>query len=267
MCWLQAALQAANPPVVTEADLAGVVSHRLSLAGTTKMRGPRSGTRLNKSLTSPQTEPVTAPAQRPTDDGQLQLHLPGAGRAFDWALHAELTNPTLARARRIAERMGQAHGWNPKLVAELDRALVILLSGHPDGQRFRRSELVDVPHRYGFSITRVAEVLSRAGLLDDDRVPAFETWLATKLADLAPGIATDVKAWVRALRHGRPRSHPRNPHTVRRYLRPAHPVLVEWSTRYYHLCKVTTADITTAIRKLQGHPRRHTLGALRSLMP
>jgi hypothetical protein len=27
LCWLQAALQAANPPVVTEADLAGVTHH------------------------------------------------------------------------------------------------------------------------------------------------------------------------------------------------------------------------------------------------
>jgi hypothetical protein len=36
LCWLQAALQAANPPVVTEADLAGVTHHQLAFAGTTK---------------------------------------------------------------------------------------------------------------------------------------------------------------------------------------------------------------------------------------
>jgi hypothetical protein len=36
LCWLQAALQAANPPVVTEADLVGVTHHQLAFAGTTK---------------------------------------------------------------------------------------------------------------------------------------------------------------------------------------------------------------------------------------
>lgn len=260
LCWLQAALQAESPPVVTEADLAGVISHQLAFAGTTKMRGPRSGTRLAR----PQPEPVTTPV-RPADGGQLQLHLPAAARAFDWELHAELTNPTLAEVRRIAARMSQAHGWNPKLVAELDRALVILLSGHAD-ERFRYSELVGVLHHYGVSIARVAEVLSAAGLLHDERVPAFETWLQTKLAELAPGIAADVEAWIRTLQRGGPRNHPRNPHTVRRYLRPAHPVLIDWSARYHHLREVTPADITTAIQTLHGHQRRHTLGALRSLM-
>jgi hypothetical protein len=262
LCWLQAALQAENPPVVTSADLAGVISHQLAFAGMTKMRGPRSGTRLNKPL----PQPVSASARRPADGGQLQLHLPAAGRAFDWALHAELTNPALARARRLAHRMSQAHGWNPKLVAELDRALVILLSGHADEQRFRYSELVGVLHYYGVSIARVAEILSAAGLLDDDRVPAFETWLQGKLAELAPGIAADVEAWVRTLQHGGPRNHPRNPHTVRRYLRPALPVLLNWSARFHHLREVTPADITTAVQAQRGHQRRHTLGALRSLM-
>jgi len=40
LCWLQAARQAANPPVVTEADLAGVTHHQLSFAGTTKDARP-----------------------------------------------------------------------------------------------------------------------------------------------------------------------------------------------------------------------------------
>lgn len=232
LCWLQAALQAQDPPVVTTADLAGVTSHQLSFAGTTKMRGPRSGERRR-----PGTPPA-ADRARPAgsaDGGQLQLHLPGPGRAFDRAQHAELDNHALIRVRRIAATMSQAHGWNAALVAELDRALVVVLSGHADDERLRYSQLIEVLHRYGVSISRVAEVLSRAGLLEDDRVPAFESWLAAKLADLAPGIIDDVRGWVRALQRGGPRNHPRNLHTVRRYLRAAHPVLVDWSTRYQHL--------------------------------
>ncbi|MCA1707068.1 MAG: hypothetical protein LC808_28910 [Actinobacteria bacterium] len=267
LCWLQAALQAQNPPVVTEADLAGVTSHQLAFAGTTKMRGPRSGSRRNTPRPGPPPAgPDLTTVPRAADNGQLQLHLPGSGRAFDWVQHAEPTNPALVRVRRIAQAMSQAHGWNTKLVAELDRALVILLSGHADGQRLQYSQLVGVLHRYGVSISRVAEVLSQAEMLADDRVPAFESWLKDRLTDLAPGIASDVHAWIRALQHGGPRSHPRNLNTVRRYLRPIHPVLLEWSTRYHHLREVTTSDVTALAQSLHGHPRRHALGALRSLM-
>ena len=67
------------------------------------------------------------------------------------------------------------------------------------------------------------------------------------------------------LRHGGPRSQPRNINTVRRYVRAAHPVLVEWSTRYDHLREATTGDVNAVADALRGHLRRRTLGALRSL--
>jgi hypothetical protein len=173
LCWLQAALLATDPPVVTEDDLAQVTCHQLWFAGMTKMRGPRSGVRLRARLRAI-AAPSPPPAPKPVDSGQLRLHLPGTGRAFDWAQHAEPTCPALVHARRIAEALGEGHGWNAKLAAELDRALVILLSGHGDGELFRYSELVGVLHRYGVSISRVAEVVAEMGLLVDDRVPAFD---------------------------------------------------------------------------------------------
>jgi integrase len=264
LCWLQAAAQALNPPIVTAADLTTITCHQLWFAGMTRMRGPRSGSRL-RAWRPALAADVAAAAPRPVDDGQLQLRLPGPGRAFDWAQHAEHTSPVLARVRRIAEATGEAYGWNAKLAAELDRGLVIVLSGHADGEPFQYSELVGVLHRYGISISRVAEVLAQAGMLDDDRIPAFDIWLEGKLADLAPGIAADVRDWVRVLRHGGPRSQPRDLNTVRRYVRAAHPVLAGWSDRYDHLRETTTGDIAVVTQTLRGHLRRQTLGALRSL--
>lgn len=264
LCWLQAASLSADPPVVTEDDLARVACHQLWFAGMTKMRGPRSGVRLRASRRATAVA-VALPEPKPVESRQLQLHLPGAGRAFDRAQHAEPTSPSLVRARRIAHVLGDGRGWNCKLAAELDRALVILLSGHGDGEQFHYAELIGVLHRYGVSINRVAEVLAEMGLLVDDRVPAFDTWLEDKLGDLAPGIAADVRDWARVLRHGGPRSQPRNINTVRHYVRAAHPVLVEWSTRYDHLREVTTGDVGAVTDTLRGHLRRRTLGALRSL--
>lgn len=264
LCWLQAAAQALNPPVVTEADLTTVTCHQLWFAGMTKMRGPRSGSRLRAGRHA-LTADLAPAAPRSVDSGQLQLRLPGEGRAFDWAQHAEHASPALAHARQIAHVMGGAYGWNVKLVAELDRALVIVLSGHANGEPLQYSALVGVLHRYGVSIGRVAEVLAQAGMLDDDRVPAFDIWLQRKLSGLAPGIAADVRDWVRVLRHGGPRSQPRDLNTVRRYVRAAHPVLAGWSVRYDHLREVTTGDIAVVAKALRGHLRRQTLGALRSL--
>ncbi|WP_067682546.1 site-specific integrase [Nocardia miyunensis] len=264
LCWLQAAALAADPLIVTEDDLARVTYHQLWFAGMTKMRGPRSGVRLRARVRAriaalPSSEPETVTS------GQLQLHLPGAGRVFDRAQHAELTSPALVRARRIARALGEGRGWNTKLAAELDRALVILLSGHGDGEQFRYSDLIGVLHRYGVSINRVAEVLTELGLLVDDRVPSFDTWLESKLADLTPGIAADARNWALVLQRGGPRSRPRNINTVRIYVRAAHPVLVEWSGRYDHLREVTSGDVRAVAGALHGHQRRRTLGALRSL--
>ena len=113
-------LLSADPPVVTEDDLARVTCHQLWFAGMTKMRGPRSGVRLARQPPGQRRRPsVTRP--KPLDSGQLQLHLPGAGRAFDRARHAEPTSPALVRARRIAQALGEGRGWNTKLAAELDR--------------------------------------------------------------------------------------------------------------------------------------------------
>lgn len=68
-----------------------------------------------------------------------------------------------------------------------------------------------------------------------------------------------------ALRDGSPRTRPRKPGTIRRYLRCIHPALLDWSARYGHLREITTSDITTATGALRGHQRHQVLVALRSL--
>lgn len=115
----------------------------------------------------------------------MQLRLPTDVRRdyarFDRHLHADLANPTLVQARHAARTLGEAHGWSHWLATEVDRALVIALSGHTAGDPIRLSELAPVLRRRGLAVERTAEVLNHLGLLDDDRTPAFEGWLDHKL--------------------------------------------------------------------------------------
>ena len=240
--------------------------HQLFFAGTNKMRGPRSGVRQRAALAK--AAPPEAPTRpvRDADSGQLQMHLPGPSRAFDHGLHAEPDNPCLVRARRVAATLAETRGWNTTLAAELDRALVICLSGHAETVRFTHSELVGILHRYGPSVTRTADVLDRIGLYHDDRAVALDGWCETRLADLAPGIAADARGWISRLRHGGPRSRPRAGDTVRVYVRSAHPVLADWSTRHDHLREITRADVTAAVAAVTGYRRRQRVTALRSLL-
>ena len=63
-------------------------------------------------------------------------------------------------------------------------------------------------HAVHLSAGHVAEVLRQAGLLHDDRRPAFDAWLDRKLDGVAGGIRRDAERWLRTLKDGGPRSRP-----------------------------------------------------------
>ena len=238
-CWLQAALQATaaagtakRAPDLGPADFAAVACHQLFFAGLAKMNHRP---RLPRPDAGP---PPEVPAAGWT---QLELSVPGQSRHFHarhWAASA-FTSPQLETARSIAARLGEARGWNPRIRAETNRALTVMLAAHTPGEKIPWSALAPALRRRDLSISRTAEILTLTGFLDDDRVPALDTWIEFRLAVLAPGIAACARSWLRALRDGTPRTRPRKPATIRRYLRCARPALLDWSARYGHLREVT----------------------------
>ena len=262
-CWLQAALQAAGTarraPDLGPADFAAVRHHQLSFAGVARLnRRPR--------LPLPGGEPVPAGPPDPRWE-QLELSVPGQSRLFHsrhWTA-ASVSNPALEQARAIASRLGEARGWNPRVQEQTRRALAVMLASHVPGEKIPWSSLEPALQPRDLSVSRTAEILDLAGLLDDDRVRPLDTWTKGRLATLAPGIAACARSWAQALQHGTSRSLPRSPDTARIYLRSAHPLLEQWSARYDHLREVTAGDADAAIAALRGHQRRKTLTALRSL--
>ncbi|MET8048336.1 hypothetical protein ABZU75_12110 [Streptosporangium sp. NPDC005286] len=151
--------------------------------------------------------------------------------------------PTRLRAARAAAAtLAEARGWTRWIISDVDRALVMLLSTHTADDMIRFSELFAKLRHHGLSVGRTVEVLARIGLLDDDRIPAFDRWPAGKLSGIAPGIAADVEAWARLLHERTSPSSVQHPGRLELPHRdPAHP-----------------ARLVTHLRSPpQGHPRRH----------
>ena len=208
-----------------------------------------------------------APPAGPAAWTQLELRAPGDSRHFDarhWAA-SRINGEALALTRRIASELATTRGWNPRIVIETGRALAVVLADHAPGDLIAWSQLPPALHRRDLSITRTAEILDLAGLLDDDRISSFTALTRARLVLLPPPMAADVGHWLRTRSQGGPRSRPRDEHTVRMNLNRVHPLLLAWAGHYTHLREVTATDITAATGLLHGSLRRQTLTALRSL--
>jgi len=145
------------------------------------------------------------------------------------------------------------------------RGLVVVLSGHVDGDVIRYSELISGLKPRDVPVERVAEILTEMGVLLDDRRRPFDDWLDHKLHNLAEGIGHPAEVWVRTLHDGGPRSKARHPDTAMAHMNNVRPMLLDWSTRYDHLREVTQDDVLTILEHLHGTHRSNALVSLRSL--
>jgi integrase len=258
-CWLQAGITAEGRRRIAPGDFHPGGHWQLSLAGTT---------RLGHTGWAPETIPTHhTQALDATNGTQLHLFAPNGSRPFDkrhWVA-STITNEALEHTRRIAAELAEIRGWNPRIVIETGRALAVVLADHHNGDLIAWSDLSPALRSRDLSVTRTAEILALADLLDDDQVASFTTLTQARLAALPPPMAADVDHWLRTRQHGGPRSRPRDEHTVRMNLNRVHPLLSGWAERYGHLRQVTAADITAATDRLTGSLRRQTLTALRSL--
>jgi hypothetical protein len=264
LCWKQAGLDAKGEVTVLAPYLAKLRHHQLFMADMRRAVGRR-GHPPRRNYRQPPSPP---PASRPFPAGiQLRLFQPPPRdlRGFDRARHGDVASPWLARARQAVSGLAEAHGWTRGVAAAVDRALVIVLSGHAHGDQVRYSEIFAAVRARGLSVERTAEVLAHLDLLNDDRQASFERWLQQSLHQLAPGICRDVEAWLRTLHDGGPRTRPRSPDTVWGYARWVKPALLEWSARYDHLREVTREDVLAALKARHGWEHASTLSALRSL--
>jgi hypothetical protein len=200
LCWLQAGITASGRRRLTAADFRPGGAQQLSFAGMSRLgsTGPRPAA------------PAPGPRQPPALPGETQLELPAPGesRHFDKAhwVASNITGPALLQTRHIASGLAGTRGWNPRIITETGRALAVILASHQAGDMIAWSALPPALRPRDLSVTRTAEILQLAGLLHDDRVPAFTSLIQARLAVLPAPMAADVGHWLRTRSDGGPRS-------------------------------------------------------------
>jgi integrase len=214
-------------------------------------------------------KPAPAPVSRPAS-AFIQPPLFEAPRRDYRAVNVDLRcsypdNPWLAWAVFLAHTFAEERGWQPLVRRGVVRVLAPILAGHVDGDTIRASDVQPLFDKHSVNYGYVLEILAAMDVLDDDRPNNFQIWLQAKTEQLAPAIARDVTGWMNELRHGGPRTKPRDPATCRNYLKALLPGLTDWSRRYDHLREVGANDIRALIDALIGPPRLRTVTAARSL--
>jgi hypothetical protein len=259
LCWVQLsggrAWEGTTPKTVTALTAAStkIAYHQLFFD---KM-SPRNGARPQPAAARREGTDTPAPAR-----AWIQPRLPGPPSRPRRTPDA---SPALAAAVRVAGRLAEARGWSPEVRYRVCKGLETALAGRGEGENVRWSQVQPLLQAGQVPARHVAEVLRQAGMLHDDRPPAFDAWLDRKLDGVASGIRRDAERWLRTLKDGGPRSRPRAIATVHSHLGKALPALTDWSARYDHLREVTRDDIEDVLRPLHGSHRHNALVALRSL--
>jgi hypothetical protein len=271
LCWCQAMLERPGGPNKSLTPYLEAVRHhqlffafRFQHLGTPRASPRRPG--LNGRHSKPAPPVVRCPLVASV---QLALFDDTSARLYHWG-RIDLRNgpapdnPWLAWGLHLAYTMAESRGFASDRFASLNQTLVVLLAGHVDGDMIRTSDFEEIVRRHAGSVRHTVELLDAMGILIDDRIPRFDSWLDNKLDGLAPGIGAEVGRWVRVLHEGGPRNAAHQI-TARKYLNTARPALIEWSGRHTHLRQITRDDVLAHADTLFGNERKRTMVALRSL--
>jgi len=272
LCWCQAALERpSGPNTPLWPYVIKVDHHQLFLAGMPpRQAAPRTAPRRYGAKGRPPKPPPPVAARPRSGWVQPALVEDVAGRDYrygrvDLRSGPAPENPWLAWALHLAHTMAEARGFDPVVRRALNRALVMLLADHADGQVLHASQFYPVLLARGTSTAHTTQILQTMGVFVDDRPATFERWLQTKLDGLAPAIGAETSRWARLLRDGGPRARARDEQTMRTYVSAVRPALLAWSAGYDHLREITRDDVLAHAEALHGHQRETTVVALRSL--
>ena len=159
------------------------------------------------------------------------------------------------------------HGWKRSNAERVQRGVRILLGTQDTpGAPIRTSDVAALaPLKFG--VRTIADVLTEAGMLEDDRVPLVVRWFEARVVGLPDAMQAELRVWLDVRRHGSttpPRFKPRAESTLRSQLGSAMPALRQWAGTHSSLREVSRDDVY-AVLPAGGSPRSSMLQGLRSI--
>ncbi|WP_454198881.1 hypothetical protein [Nocardia sp. Marseille-Q1738] len=159
-------------------------------------------------------------------------------------------------------------GWSKAAFKTTLLGLRIVLSlQDTPGAPLRATEILQL-HQIKLTTLRLLEICQAAGVLDDDRTPAFQDWFADMIAELPEPMHTEICRWRTIMIEGSPtppRRRPRSEATVRLYLRWCMPALRHWAAAGHLSLREITHDDVIAVLPESGNPRAAMGQGLRCL--
>jgi site-specific recombinase XerD len=150
------------------------------------------------------------------------------------------------------------------------RSLRILLAWLGADTPIPEADIWSLPaDRPGTSARHILAFLQQRGLVtpDPDRqIHIHQRAIEQRIAELPPGIADELRTWVRVLRgEGRREHRAMSFETIRKYLGYLTPVLTLWTERINSLREITRDDVHAVLKQRPGQPGLDLASALRSL--
>jgi len=275
LCWMQTLYNQAMYGLPRDVVAANRGGQQLWLADT---RGYRNGYRPHRrrdynrkpdQLKLPSEEPAPErPINPDPDQPSLFDYDPIEDPARGYG-YGEPPNTGLAiRLDRHAVDAAQRHGWSERQTRDTRIALRVLQAKH-------RIQAGPITHSQVHSLVAdqlrirlVQAVLDDNQLFHDDRTPTIEAWFDRQLVGLPQPMTDELRTWFTILRHGSstpPRSHPRQPVTIKTRLTWAIPTLRDWAAAGHHSLREISRSHIDAVLPGEGNPRAKLGAALRSI--
>ncbi len=233
----------------------------------------RSGVRRQKHhATPPPPSPVMAAAPRLVgcNDEQLVLFtmrrdLAAHGRT---GLHLRADPVRAAALERRAHDLAAELGWTPRLLEGTCYGLRIVLGIQDRFDAPINASDVELLRGIDLPIWPVMKVLAAAGMLIEDRTPAFDRWFAEQIDGLPTAMVAELTVWFEVMKHGSPtppRRRPRSDVTIGLHVRWALPILRAWAAvGHTSLREITREEVLDALPP-SGNPRSTAGQGLKSI--
>jgi len=169
---------------------------------------------------------------------------------------------------QAAEEHAARHGWSRTRTGEARLAIRVLL-GLQDtpGAAIKASEILGLT-QMGIAAQPVIDIITKAGMPDEDREPPVTGWFHAKIKDLPEPMASELRIWLEVMRDGSntpPRRLPRSLTTIRLQLRWALPALTAWAAAGHASLREISRDQVLTALPADGTPRAALGQGLRSI--